>query len=88
MCFMEAISSSSSSRRQGRPDESMGRRSDSSPSSMLAVLYQDIHESRHLKTYLIDIRDKELKEGHWHSMLVDSDARFLIPVPSPQGKCL
>ncbi len=52
---------------------------------VLAVLFQDHRENRHLKSYII--KDQALKDGPYSLPNVD-DALFLIPVPPPVGKTL
>lgn len=51
----------------------------------IAVLYQDTKEARHVKTYEILLREKELAEGKWSQPNVEASASILIPVPSPLG---
>ncbi len=50
-----------------------------------AVLYQDAKDSRHLKTYQIQLKEKELLDGPFHHANVEPSASMLIPVPSPTG---
>ena len=49
----------------------------------LAVLFEDHRLQRHIKTYNVDTRDRELVEGPWHQDKVDNGAKILIPVPAP-----
>jgi DNA damage-binding protein 1 len=51
----------------------------------VAVLYQDNRERRHLKTYMVDLRNKEFNEGLWSKRNLDYGAALLIPVPMPLG---
>ena len=47
------------------------------------MLYEDSRTNRHVKTYVIDMREKELAPGPWPQSNVESGARLIIPVPSP-----
>lgn len=51
----------------------------------IAVLYQDPKEARHLKTYEVLMREKELVEGRWAQPNVEASASIIIPVPAPLG---
>jgi DNA damage-binding protein 1 len=51
----------------------------------IAVLYQDAKETRHLKTYRLDLKDKDLLQGPWSLISVENDAEMLIPVIKPHG---
>ncbi|KAI9594127.1 mono-functional DNA-alkylating methyl methanesulfonate N-term-domain-containing protein [Syncephalis fuscata] len=55
---------------------------------LLAVLYQDAHFSRHLKTYRINMGEQELVAGPWSCGNVDPGATLLVPVPLPMGGVL
>lgn len=52
---------------------------------LLAVLYEDTKEQRHVKTYEVSLRDKELVEGSWVYNNLDEGASLLIPVPHTGG---
>lgn len=54
----------------------------------LAVLYDDRNGDKHLKTYEIDVREKELEKGSVDTAEFDQDANFLVPVPAPIGGVL
>jgi DNA damage-binding protein 1 len=51
----------------------------------IAVLYEDTKEQRHVKTYEVSLRDKELVEGPWRHSNLDAGASMLIPVPGSGG---
>jgi len=51
----------------------------------IAVLYQDPKEARHVKTYEVLMREKELVEGRWAQPNVEASASIIIPVPAPLG---
>ena len=51
----------------------------------LCMLYEDNRGARHIKTYKVDLRDKEISVGEWSQTNVENGARFLIPVPSPSN---
>eukprot|EP00850_Spirogloea_muscicola_P009452 SM000053S17409 [mRNA] locus=s53:248703:257116:+ [translate_table: standard] len=51
----------------------------------IAVLYQDNKDARHVKTYEVSLKDKDLSEGPWMQSNVDGGAGFIIPVPLPLG---
>lgn len=56
-----------------------------------AILYEDARLNKHIKTYSIDVREKELLDGPWNQMYVDKSSIFLIPIPSPpsiNGFCI
>eukprot|EP00281_Chroomonas_sp_CCMP1168_P025534 CAMPEP_0206228886 /NCGR_PEP_ID=MMETSP0047_2-20121206/9404_1 /ASSEMBLY_ACC=CAM_ASM_000192 /TAXON_ID=195065 /ORGANISM="Chroomonas mesostigmatica_cf, Strain CCMP1168" /LENGTH=1100 /DNA_ID=CAMNT_0053652151 /DNA_START=70 /DNA_END=3372 /DNA_ORIENTATION=+ len=54
----------------------------------ILVLYQDPKEMRHLKTYEINIADKDLQPGPWQQQGVELGATTIIPVPLPLGGAL
>ncbi|KAI9141453.1 mono-functional DNA-alkylating methyl methanesulfonate N-term-domain-containing protein [Paraphysoderma sedebokerense] len=54
----------------------------------LCVLYQDERELRFVKTYKVDVEQKELTEGPWKKRPVEANANILIPVPLPSGGLL
>jgi DNA damage-binding protein 1 len=54
----------------------------------IVLLYQDSKEMRHVKTYEISIKDKDLVPGPWHQTGVELGASMIIPVPSPLGGCI
>ena len=49
----------------------------------LAVLFEDHRMERHIKTYNVDTRERELMGGPWHQDKVNGGAKMLIPVPAP-----
>ena len=53
----------------------------------MLCLLQDQH-GRHVKTYEISLRDKELTKGPWKQDNVETEASMLIAVPSPYGGAL
>jgi len=55
---------------------------------VLCMLYEDNRNARHVKTYYIDSREKELVSGPWNQQNVDFSASYLIPVPAPIGGVL
>lgn len=54
----------------------------------IAVLYQDQRSARHIKTYTVNVRDKEFIAGPWSQFNVEHNASELIPVPEPFGGVL
>lgn len=54
----------------------------------IAVLYQDQRHARHIKTYAVNVRDKEFVAGPWAQCNVEHNASELIPVPEPFGGVL
>lgn len=58
------------------------------PKPTIAVLHQDQRYSRHIKTYAINVRDKEFAVGPWVQSNVEHNASELIPVPEPFGGVL
>lgn len=55
------------------------------PRPTLCVLYEDSRNCRHVKTYVIDVRDKELETGPWMQGNVEHSAKMIIPIPIPSG---
>ncbi|WAR03144.1 DDB1-like protein [Mya arenaria] len=53
----------------------------------IILVHQDQH-GRHVKTYEISLRDKELTKGPWKQDNVETEASMLIAVPSPYGGAL
>lgn len=51
----------------------------------IVVLYQDAKTSRHLKTYEIDVKEKDFRPGPWSQTSVEQGATILVPVPMPLG---
>lgn len=54
----------------------------------IAVLYQDYRNARHIKTYAVNVRDKEFITGPWSQSNVEHNANELISVPEPFGGVL
>lgn len=55
---------------------------------VVAVLYQDQREMRHVKTYEISVAAKEMLEGAWSRPNVEVGASLLVPLPLPLGGVL
>jgi len=55
------------------------------PRPTFALLYEDNKQKKHIKTYSVDMREKELVAGPWKHSLVDRTANFMIPVPAGIG---
>ncbi|KAH8956048.1 hypothetical protein BDL97_07G017700 [Sphagnum fallax] len=51
----------------------------------IAVLYQDSQDARHVKTYKVQMKEKDFGEGPWLQSNLDNGAGLLIPVPLPLG---
>eukprot|EP01132_Coremiostelium_polycephalum_P003348 gene3348-4197_t len=47
----------------------------------IAVLFKDTRDARHVNTYELLVKEKELVEGPWSKPNVDDAASILIPVP-------
>ncbi len=58
------------------------------PVPTVAILFQDPKEMRHVKTYQLHGKEKELSEGPWQHPNVEAGASMLIPVPAPLGGAL
>jgi len=54
---------------------------------VLLVLYQDVREKRYVKSYTIEMKEKELKPGPWPIINVDNTATHLITVSGGFGGC-
>jgi DNA damage-binding protein 1 len=52
------------------------------------LLYEDNKMGRHLKTYVVDTREKVCTEGTWKQNHVEFSARMLIPVQDNHGQLL
>ncbi|XP_078488392.1 DNA damage-binding protein 1 [Ciona intestinalis] len=48
----------------------------------LVIIYQN-SQGRHVKTYIVDVRDKEVVAGPWKQENIDAEANFIINVPKP-----
>lgn len=51
----------------------------------IAMLYKDQKGLRYLKTYVMNIKDKELSTGPWRQVSVEAAATLLVAVPEPFG---
>ena len=51
----------------------------------IAILYQDTKSAKHIRTYSINLRDKEFEPGPWDHSNLDMGASVIIPVPTPLG---
>lgn len=49
----------------------------------LCLLFEDARRARHIKTYTLDSREKELLEGPLHQYNIEQGAHILIPIPGP-----
>ncbi|KAF6263102.1 mono-functional DNA-alkylating methyl methanesulfonate N-term-domain-containing protein, partial [Scenedesmus sp. NREL 46B-D3] len=52
---------------------------------VLALLYEDNKHARHVKTYTLNLKTRELEEGPWSQANVDAGSSKIIPVPYPLG---
>ena len=48
----------------------------------LAILYQDSKNLRHVKTYKVHMKEKELVAGEWQHLNVEPTASLLVPLPA------
>ncbi len=55
------------------------------PKPTLCMLYEDGRKAHHLKTLVVDLREKELVAGPWNHSNVEFQAGMIIPVPAPLG---
>ena len=51
----------------------------------IAVLHQDAKEARHVKTYEIDLKTKDLVAGPWAQADLEGGTSRIVPVPAPLG---
>ena len=58
------------------------------PKPTICLLYQDNRNVRHVKTWVVDTKEKELTPGPWSQSNVEFGASMIIPVPSPLGGIL
>uniref|UniRef100_A0A383VG15 DNA damage-binding protein 1 n=1 Tax=Tetradesmus obliquus TaxID=3088 RepID=A0A383VG15_TETOB len=52
---------------------------------VLALLYEDNKHARHVKTYTLNLKTRELEDGPWSQANVDAGSSRIIPVPQPLG---
>eukprot|EP00882_Tetradesmus_deserticola_P013712 GHRQ01014562.1.p4 GENE.GHRQ01014562.1~~GHRQ01014562.1.p4 ORF type:complete len:128 (+),score=43.53 GHRQ01014562.1:874-1257(+) len=52
---------------------------------VLALLYEDNKHARHVKTYTLNLKTRELEDGPWSQANVDAGSSKIIPVPHPLG---
>jgi DNA damage-binding protein 1 len=52
---------------------------------IIAVLYSDSKGARHVKSYQINLAQKELSDGPFQQPNVDAGSNLMIPIPSPIG---
>ena len=58
------------------------------PRPTVCVLLEDNKRNKHVKTFVVDQRERELIAGPWSHSFVDSSAYTLIPIPSPTNGIL
>ena len=46
---------------------------------------QDTKEARHIKTYEVSVRDKDIIDGPWQQANLDIGASLIIPIAAPTG---
>ena len=46
---------------------------------------QDTKEARHIKTYEVSLRDKDITDGPWQQANLDIGASLIIPIAAPVG---
>ena len=46
---------------------------------------QDTKEARHIKTYEVSLRDKDIVDGPWQQANLDIGASLIIPIAAPVG---
>lgn len=51
----------------------------------LCVLFEDHEGNRHVKTLVVDIREREALQGPWQHNHVERTANLVIPVPAASG---
>ncbi|TKY44495.1 DNA damage-binding protein 1 [Spatholobus suberectus] len=54
----------------------------------IVALHQDNKNARHVKTFEVDLKDKDFVKGPWSRNNLDNGADLLIPVPAPCGGVL
>lgn len=52
---------------------------------LICMLFEDDKFARHIKTYTIDARDKEILPGPWNQNNLEHDVTLMIPVAAPAG---
>lgn len=53
------------------------------PRPTICVLYEDNRNCRHIKTYVVDVKDKDVEAGPWNQSNVEHGSKLLIPIPFP-----
>lgn len=51
----------------------------------ICFIYEDGHRTKHVKTMVIDLNNRELVPGPWSHSNVDFSASLLIPIANPLG---
>jgi DNA damage-binding protein 1 len=51
----------------------------------VAVLYEDTREGRHIKTYEVDVAQRELVEGPWAQSNLDAGSSLVVPLKGTAG---
>jgi DNA damage-binding protein 1 len=54
----------------------------------ICVLYKDTDDRCHVKTYEVQMKDKEFTDGPWSVQRIEHTSHMLIPVPAPFGGVL
>lgn len=49
----------------------------------IASLLQDNKDFRHVKTYEVNLKDKDFVDGPWNQHNLDGGSCLIIPVPTP-----
>lgn len=51
----------------------------------ICVLYEDNRKTRYVRTFHVDVRDRELSNGPWNQFIAEKGSRLLIPMTSNIG---
>ena len=54
----------------------------------IAVLHKDVKDERHVSTYRVNLRDRDLEPGPFEQREVEMGSKKLLPLSSPIGGCV
>ncbi len=55
---------------------------------VIAVLHKDVKDERHVSTYRVNLRDRDLEPGPFEQREVEMGSKKLLPLSSPIGGCV
>ena len=55
---------------------------------VIAVLHKDVKDERHVSTYRVNLRDRDLEPGPFEQREVETGSKKLLALSSPIGGCV